>query len=183
VSLEGGRIRDHGDLPTGGAFRVAATLGSAFGGDLDGNRYEVDGRAFLPLTPDTRLGLRLRGGYATSDTPVQTQFAIGGIGSVRSYDQNARRGTRLLLGNAEYIIDGATLDDDFLDDLFLVGLFDTGWVGNADRQFQTDDVLTAAGFGIGLDERDVRLDVTWPLRDVPATGSSPSIWLRITPNF
>ena len=56
----------------GGAFRIAATLGSAFGGDLAGNRYEVDGRAFLPITPDTRLGLRLRGGYATSDTPVQT---------------------------------------------------------------------------------------------------------------
>jgi hypothetical protein len=183
ASLEGGRIQDRDDLPTGGAFRIAATLGSAFGGDLAGNRYEVDGRAFLPLAPDTRLGLRLRGGYATSDTPVQTQFTLGGIGSVRNYDQNARRGPRMLLGSAEYIIDGAPLDDDFLDDLFLVGLFDAGWVGDADRQFQTDDVLTSAGFGIGLDEREVRLDVTWPLRDVPATDSSPSIWLRITPNF
>ena len=89
----------------------------------------------------------------------------------------------MLLGNAEYIVDGAPLDDDLLDDLFLVGLFDAGWVGDADRQFQTDDVLTSAGFGIGLDEREVRLDVTWPLRDIPATDSSPSIWLRITPNF
>lgn len=183
ASLEGGRIRDHDDLPTGGAFRVTATLGSPFGGDLDGNRYEVDGRAFFPLTEDSRLGVRLRGGYATSTAPVQTQFTLGGIGSVRSYDQNARRGTRMLLSNVEYIMDGATLDDDFLDDLFLVGLFDAGWVGQSDQQFRTDDVLPSAGFGIGLDDRDVRLDVTWPLRDVPATGSRPSIWLRITPNF
>jgi hypothetical protein len=183
VSLEGGRIRNYDDLPTGAAFRAAATIGTAFGGDLDVNRYEVDGRAFLPLSPTTRLGLRLRGGYATSEAPRQTQFTLGGIGSVRSYDQNARRGTRMLLGNVEYIIDGATLDSDFLDDLFLVGLFDAGWVGQPDQRFRVDDVLPSAGFGIGLDERQIRLDVAWPLRDVPATGSSPSIWLRITPNF
>jgi len=183
ASLEGGRIRDPDDLPTGAAFRVAATIGTAFGGDLDVNRYEVDGRAFLPLSPTTRLGLRLRGGYATSEAPLQTQFTLGGIGSVRSYDQNARRGTRLLLGNVEYIIDGATLDSDVLDDLFLVGLFDAGWVGQPGQRFRMDDVLPSAGFGIGLDERQIRLDVAWPLRDVPATGSSPSIWLCITPNF
>lgn len=183
VSLEGGHVRDLDDLPTGAAVRAAATLGTAFGGDLNVNRYEVDGRAFLTLTPDTPLGLRLRGGYATSGAPLQTQFTIGGIGSVRSYDQNARRGTRLLLGNVEYIIDGPPLDDDFLADLFLVGLFDAGWIGQPEEHFRGTNVLPSAGFGIGLDERKVRVDVSWPLREGPATGSSPSIWLRITPNF
>ncbi len=183
ASLEGGHIEDRDDLPTGAAFRMGVMIGTAFGGDLKSNRYEVDGRAFLPLSPDTRLGLRLRGGYATSDAPPQLQFTLGGIGSVRSYDQNARRGTRMLLGNVEYIIDGATLDDDFLDDLFLVGLFDAGWIGHSGARFRTEDVLPSAGVGIGLDDREVRLDVSWPLRKVPETGSRPSIWLRITPNF
>ncbi len=183
VSLEGGHVEDRDDLPTGAAFRTTATIGTDFGGDLRANRYEVDGRAFLPLSSNTRLGLRLRGGYATSDAPPQQQFTLGGIGSVRSYDQNALRGTRMLLGNVEYIVDGATLDDDFLDDLFLVGLFDAGWVGQPGTRLRTEDVLPSAGVGIGLDERDVRLDVSWPLRSVPATGSRPSIWLRITPNF
>ena len=183
VSLEGGRIKDRDGLPTGTAFRATATIGTAFGGDFRANRYEVDGRAFLPLSADTRLGLRLRGGYATNDAPPQQQFTLGGIGSVRSYDQNALRGTRMLLGNVEYIIDGATLDDDFLDDLFLVGLFDAGWVGQPGTRTRTVDVLPSAGVGIGLDEREVRLDVSWPLRTVPETGSRPSIWLRITPNF
>ena len=183
VSLEGGHVEDRDDLPTGAAFRTTATIGTAFGGDLRANRYEVDGRAFLPLSDDTRLGLRLRGGYATSDAPPQQQFALGGIGSVRSYDQNALRGTRMLLGNAEYIIDGATLDENFLDDLFLVGLFDAGWVGGPVSRFRVGDVLPSAGFGIGLDDRKVRLDVAWPLRTVPETGSRPSIWLRISPNF
>lgn len=184
VSLEGGEIRDRDDLPSGAAVRAEALLGTAFGGDFDVNRYVVDGRAFLPLSPTTRLGLRLRGGYATSKAPLQTQFTLGGIGSVRSYDQNAQRGTRMLLGNAEYIIDGATLDNDFLDDVFLVGLFDAGWVGQAGQPFRLEDVLPSAGFGIGLDERQVRLDVSWPLRPShPVAGSGPSIWLRITPNF
>lgn len=183
VSLDGGHIEDRDDLPIGAAFRMEAVIGTAFGGDLRSNRYEVDGRAFLPLSDDTRLGLRLRGGYATSDAPPQLQFALGGIGSLRSYDQNALHGTRTLLGNVEYIIDGATLDDDFLDDLFLVGLLDAGWVRHSGAPFRTEDVLPSAGVGIGLDDREVRLDVSWPLRNVPVTGSRPSIWLRITPNF
>lgn len=183
ASLEGGEIRDHEDLPMGAAFRAAATLGTAFGGDLHVNRYEADARTFLPLSPDTRLGLRLRAGYATSGAPIQTQFTIGGIGSLRSYDQNALRGTRMLLGNVEYILDGASLDADLLDDLFLVGLFDAGWVGQPGQRFRTEDVLPSAGFGIGLDERAVRLDISWPLRNVSASGSHPSVWLRITPNF
>jgi len=183
LSLEGGRIRDPDDLPSGAAVRVAATLGTAFGGNINVNRYEVDGRAFVPLTPDTRLGLRLRGGYATSGAPPQMEFTLGGIGSLRSYDQNALRGTRALLGNVEYIIDGATLDNDFLEDVFLVGLFDAGWVGQPGQSFQLDNVQPSAGFGIGLDERQIRLDVSWPLRNGPASGSVPSVWFRITPNF
>lgn len=183
ASLEGGHVRDRDDLPTGTAFRLGATVGEPFGGDLHVNRYEADGRVFLPLSEDTRLGLRLRGGYATSPTPVQMQFSLGGIGSLRSYDQNAFRGSRMLLGNAEYIIDGATLDDDFLDDLFLIGLFDAGWVGGPGDRVRVGDVMPSAGFGIGLDERQVRLDVSWPLREGRHSGSRPAIWLRITPNF
>lgn len=183
MSLEGGHIEDRDGLPTGTAFRTTAMIGTAFGGNLRANRYEVDGRAFLPLSVDTRLAIRLRGGYATSDAPPQQQFSLGGIGTVRSYDQNARRGTRMLLANVEYIIDGATLDDDFLDDLFLVGLFDAGWVSPPGSRVRTEDVLPSAGVGLGLDDREVRLDVSWPLRTVPVTGSRPSIWLRITPNF
>ncbi|MFB6271719.1 MAG: BamA/TamA family outer membrane protein [Salinibacter sp.] len=183
LSLEGGRIRNHDDLPSGAAIRVAATLGTAFGGDINANRYEMDGRVFVPLAPDTHLGLRLRGGYATSGAPPQMQFTIGSIGSLRSYPQNAFRGTRMLLGNAEYIIDEATLDTELLEDAFLVGLFDAGWVGQPGQPVRLNDVYPSAGFGIGLDERAVRLEVSWPLRNGSVTSSSPSIWLRITPNF
>jgi len=183
ASLTGGRVRDRDDLPTGQAFRLAATAADGVGGDFSFYRYEADGRLFLPLTPDTRLALRVRGGYATSRAPLQAQFTIGGIGSIRSYDQNRFRGTRMLLANAEYLIDGATIIDGLFDDLFVAGLFDAGWVGGPADRPRLDDVRPSAGFGIGLDERQVRLDVSWPLRDGPGTGSTPAIWLRISPNF
>lgn len=183
VGLNAGKIRDADDLPRGAALHLEAVVGTPFGGDLHVNRYEADGRIFLPVTHETRLGLRLRGGYATSQAPLQSQFTLGGIGSVRSYDQNALRGTKMVLANAEYIVEGATIFDDFLDDVFVAGLFDAGWVGNPGERFHIEEVVPSIGFSIGIDEREVRLDVTWPLRDIDTAGSGPSIWLRITPNF
>ena len=178
-----GTISDPDGLPSGVALRLAATVADGIGGDFSFNQYEADARGFLPLTPETRLGLRLRGGYATSTAPPQSQFALGGVGSIRGYGQNQFRGTRMLLANAEYLIDGATLVDGVLDDLFVGGLFDAGWVGGPGTPFRMDDVLPSAGFSIGLDERSTRLDVVWPLRDGPTRHSGPSIRLRISPSL
>ena len=182
-AVTAGDISNPGGLPTGAAMRVAATVADGFGGDFSFYRYEADARGFLQLTPDTRLGLRLRGGYATSDAPLQAQFTLGGVGSMRGYSQNRFRGTRMLLANAEYLIDGATIFDSILDDLFVGGLFDAGWVGGPGTPFRMNDVLPSAGFSIGLDERRVRLDVVWPLRNAPDLSSRPSIRLRISPSF
>ena len=182
-AVTAGEISDPGGLPSGAALRVAATIADGLGGDFAFSRYEADARGFLRLTPETRLGLRLRGGYATSDAPPQSRFALGGVGSMRGYRQNQFRGTRMLLANAEYLIDGATVFEGVLDDLFLAGLVDAGWAGGPDTPFRVDDVLPSAGFGVGLDERKVRLDVVWPLRDGPTLRSGPSIRLRISPSF
>jgi hypothetical protein len=183
ASVTGGRIRDRNDLPAGSAARLTVEHGSGLENTSAYTRIEGDARGFLRLSPETSLGLRVRGGSVTSDAPLQKQFTLGGIGSVRSVDQNALRGTRMLLANAEYIIDGATVFDDVLDDLFVTAFADAGWVGAPGERFRTDDIVPSAGFGIGLDERSVRLDVSWPLRDLPGTDSGPSLWLRFTPNF
>lgn len=191
-AFDAGRVNDLGGLPTGGAVRVTAELADGFdegilddgtASNLQYNRYVADGRVYLPTSRHTRLAVRLRGGYATSGTPIQKQFTLGGIGSVRGYGQNAFRGTQAVLGNAEVLIDGATIVDGVLDDIFLSLHADAGWTGTPGERFRMDDVVPAAGFGIGLGERSFRLDVTWPLRDVNSSGYAPSIWLRITPNF
>lgn len=182
LALEGGRVDDFDDTPRGGAFRLEAELGQGFGNPIAFNRYQADGRAYVPVTPFSTLGLRLRGGYATDGAPLQKRFSIGGIGSVRSYPQNGFEGTRTLVGNAEYIVDDVELFDSVFDDLTLIGFIDAGWVGRANTRFSVDDVLPAAGFGIGFGERAIRVDVSWPLRNV--TGdTTPSVWLRISPSF
>lgn len=193
-ALDAGSVSDLKGLPTGAALRVGAEIGNGLSGqdgwldatetaDLRYNRYTADGRVYLPTSDYTRLALRMRGGYATSETPIQKQFFLGGIGSVRGYGQNAFVGTRSVLGNAEFIVDGATITDDLFDDVFLAVHADAGWTGGEGDSFRMNDVVPSAGFGIGLDRRAVRLDVTWPLRSVNGSNYTPSIWLRITPHF
>lgn len=183
ASVTAGHISDPGGLPSGKAVRFAATVADGLGGTFTFARYSADARGFFHLTPDTRLGLRLRGGYASSGAPVQSQFTLGGVGSVRGYSQNRFRGTRMLLANAEYLVEGASLVDNVLDGLFVGGIVDAGWIGGPDSAFHVGDVWPSAGFSVGLDERHVRLDVVWPLRDRPDVSGAPSIRLRIAPAF
>lgn len=193
-ALDAGSVSDLNGLPFGAALRVSAEIGNGLSAqddwldatetaDLQYNRFTADGRVYLPTSDHTRLALRMRGGYATSDTPIQKQFFLGGIGSVRGYGQNAFVGTRSLLGNAEFIVDGATITDDLFDDVFLAVHADAGWTGGPGTDFRMNDVMPSAGFGIGLDRRAVRLDVTWPLRSIDGSNYTPSVWLRITPHF
>ena len=164
------------------AVRLEAEFGNGLGNPRPYNRYQADGRAYLPVTPFSTLGLRLRGGYATHQAPVQKQFSIGGIGSVRSFPQNAFTGSRTLLGNAEYIVDDVALFEDAFEDLTLIGFLDAGWVGDTGDRFSMDDVLPSAGFGIGFSDRAFRVDVSWPLRNIGG-DMGPSVWLRLSPTF
>lgn len=182
LALEAGRVADFDDEPRGAAVRLEAELGHGLDNPIPYNRYQADGRAYLPVTPFSTLALRLRGGYATHDAPVQKQFTIGGIGSVRGLPQNGFAGARTLIGNAEYIVDDAELLDDVFDDMTLIGFVDAGWVGDAGTRFSANDVLPAAGVGVGFDDRTVRLDVSWPLRTING-NTGPSVWLRISPTF
>lgn len=85
-------------------------------------------------------------------------------------------------GRVEYLIDGATIIDSLLEDLFVAGLADPAWIGRPGEEPRLAEVLPSARFGIGLDNRRVRLDVSWPLRTPGASNPGPSIWLRIAPN-
>jgi len=183
ASLEGGRIRGYSYLPTGFAFRFEAEFGKGMGGDFSFNRYVGDLRSYARMSRHTGLGLRLRGGYANGEVPVQKAFTLGGVGSVRAYSQNAIFGTRMLLANVEYTLYRPGFFDDLFDDMAFFGLFDAGWTNAGGvNEFKSDDVFSAAGFGISLDDRNIRLEIAWPLRDL-GMGTDPSVWLRLNPTF
>lgn len=182
IALEGGHVRSLHYLPRGGAFRLEAEIGEGVGGDFSFNRYIFDGRQYIRTSRHSSLGLRLRGGYATSGVPIQKLFTLGGVGSLRAYPQNGIPGSRMLLGNIEYIYEDLSQLLGWLDDFHLLGFFDAGWTNATSNAFDFNDVLPSAGFGVGVN-RNVRLELAWPLKDYLGNGHSPSLWLRITPTF
>ena len=182
VSLDGGRVNSLDYLPEGFVFRAEAEFGQGLGGDFSFNRYLGDVRAYIPLTTYSGLNIRLRGGTSEGTLPIQKQFTLGGVGSVRAYPQNRFFGTRMVLGNIEYAINDVTLFDAIVDDIQFFGFADAGWVNDISNEFDLDDVIPAAGFGVGLDDRHIRLELAWPLRDL-GTGRSATLWLRLNPTF
>ncbi len=89
----------------------------ALGGDFNFNRYVVDIRRYQPLGDHDNLNLRVRLGTTHGDLPRQKSFELGGFGTVPAYVFNSMPadtagGNRMLLINAEYLVNG-----DFLGDL------------------------------------------------------------------
>ena len=90
----------------------------------------------------------------------------------------------MALANAELSLYDPDIADWILDDITLFGTFDAGWTNlhAGTNSIEMDDLFTSAGFGLALDDRSVRIEVSWPLRDL-GTGYEPSVWLRINPTF
>jgi len=183
-ALEGGKVKSFNHRPSGAAFRLEAEIGQGLGGDFDYSRYLGDLRTYARLTRHSGLNLRFRGGFTEGSVPIQKTFTLGGIGSVRGYRQNEFLGTRMMLANAELTLYEPDVLDWLMNDFAIFGTFDAGWTNSVagQNEFSMDDVFSSAGFGISFDDRTVRLEVSWPLRDL-GTGYEPSIWFRINPSF
>jgi cytoskeletal protein CcmA (bactofilin family) len=83
-----------------------------FGSDFGFNQYVGDVRRYQPLGRNDNLNLRLRVGTTEGSVPYQKIFEFGGPGTLNGYPFNAEAGTRMILLNAEYIV-----NSDFLGDL------------------------------------------------------------------
>ncbi len=180
-----GRVQGIETLPSGAAFQTEAEFGDGMGGDFAYTRLTADGRVYIRPDPGLALSLRLRATHASGDRiPVQALPSIGGLGSVRAYPQNAFAGRTAVVANAEIAIAKFQLFDDVADDLFVIGFADAGRVDDAQAGFSQDtpDWIGAAGVALGLDDRAIRLELAWPLRDA-GYGTSPTLWLRILPTF
>ncbi len=129
------------------------------GGAFTFNRYVADIRRYQPLGRYDNLNIRVRVGTAEGDLPLQKTFEIGGLGTLQGYPFKGEMGNRMLLMNAELIVNG-----DFLGELSfwpswlmrtvnLLVLTDAGLVRTVDN-----GALWTNGFdGIGFS--DFRHDV------------------------
>jgi hypothetical protein len=106
------RIARNGwDLVATGEF-----AGRGLGGDFGFEQYIVDIRRHLMLGEYDNIGLRLRVGTAHGILPLQRSYALGGLGTLpgfafKEYTGVDGRANRMLLLNAEYIVNGGALRD------------------------------------------------------------------------
>jgi hypothetical protein len=144
----------------------------ALGGLRDFDQYIVDVRRYQPITSYDNLNFRIRVGSSDGTLPLQRMYDIGGLGTLHAFPFKSESGNRMVLFNAEYIINGSFLDDlDFwptwlFRNVNILVLTDAGFVRN---------VPTTASFSEGFDK------VTWSefKHDVGAGFSNRSGSFRI----
>jgi cytoskeletal protein CcmA (bactofilin family) len=80
--------------------------------DFEFNQYVGDLRRFQPLGRYENLNVRARVGSSEGALPIQKAFDMGGLGTIPAFPFKGETGNRMLLVNAELIVNG-----DFLGDL------------------------------------------------------------------
>jgi hypothetical protein len=145
----------------------------AFAHDFDFHRHIANARAWWTPSPRRMVSGRIIAGASGGRLPLQRQFSVGGIGSVRGYRFKEATGDRLLLLNGE-------VRQQFTRRNGLAGLvfLDAGRVyrphpGSADNWMR--------GVGVGLEFGDgPRLEFGWRLDDIPR---SLQVLFRLRPTF
>jgi hypothetical protein len=83
----------------------------SFSSDFDFDRYEIDVRRFQPLGQFESMNIRLRIGTAGGAIPLQKAFDLGGLGTTNAFPFKSETGNRMILCNAEFIMNGNILED------------------------------------------------------------------------
>lgn len=149
--------------------------GKAFHGDFDFNRYIVDIRRYQPLSDYDNINIRLRASSLTGDMVLQKMFGLGGFSTLPAFAFKEFNGNRMLLANAEYVVNGKLFDDSgipawILRNFNVILFCDAGYVAMA----QTGDALLngfnnlgsstiKSDWGLGFGTRDgkMRLGFAW----------------------
>jgi len=141
------RVRDEAFNPYQGSFASISTEmtgGPILGGDLTLSKYRGEWRGYLRRgafwkSPIIAYRLRVMLG---EDLPAYEKFRVGGMETLRGYEENEFRGEKVLLGNLELRL---PLSKDFLGSLFV----DTGKVWNKSSS------IDKLGWGFGIRMRTV----------------------------
>lgn len=156
------------------------------GSDFAFNQYILDVRRYQPLGRYDNVNIRFRAGSSEGFLPLQRDYEIGGLGTLHAYRFKSERGNRMLLVNAEYIVDGNFLDDlDFWpSDLFgginFLIMSDAGLVRTAlpTADFQDGfgkitwgELRHNMGFGLANQSGSFRIAYTWR-----TTEKGPGTW-------
>ena len=122
-------------------------------------RASAIARARIPFTGDEwtgwRLGVEVGGGTTWGDAPAQRAWFLGSASTLRGYEPSVRGGSSFMRGRVEvakvFAGVGGTV------------FYDVGWAGDR-GEFDSGDVLSAAGLGITVMDGLIRADVANGLR-------------------
>ena len=129
-------------------FGTAEFAEESYGGDFSFRQYMMDVRRYQPLSRYDNVNLRLRAGTSEGVLPFQKLYELGGLSTVQVLPFKAMAGNRMLLMNAEYIVNGDFLHDiDFWPSWAMRGvnfliLSDAGWTRSVGSTASLDE-----GFG------------------------------------
>lgn len=165
--------RDDPDFTTTGWYALASgeVASSQLGGDFSFNRYTLDVRYFQPVSTGENLNVRLMLGASEGDLPVQKNFEIGGISTLRGYQYKEFTGDSFFLLNLEYRIHSRIMGTEFPllgDDFSLILFTDFGdaWNGDAGgnlwdhlQMFRVNRLKNDVGIAIADPEGEYRLNI------------------------
>jgi len=93
-------------------YGTAEFADERYGGDFNFSQAIADIRRYQPLSWYDNFNIRLRVGTSGGKVPAQKTFELGGLSSLHARPYKSEAGNRMILVNAEYIVNG-----DFLHDL------------------------------------------------------------------
>ncbi len=133
-------------------YRIDWERAGAGAGDFDYSRILADLRHYLKLSPGQTLAARLLyGSNLAGRLPVQKEFALGGISTLRGHDYKQFTGDQALLTNLEYRFD---VTKDFLSLVFV----DCGATARGEGRLDNQRFALDGGLGVGT--RNGRATVT-----------------------
>ena len=162
---------------SGAGLRVDWTseiAGRGLGGSHEFTRHILNARSVLPVGARQAIAARGLLGWSDGDLPLERQFAVGGLGSVRGHPFKAAAGSGMTLFNAEYSLDLAGGGPH--DALRLLLLFDAGRVRDPFRG--SDEWMKSLGFGVQTGP--LRLEWAWDAEHSPKSGQ---FFLRLGRGF
>lgn len=157
-------------------YTTAEYAGRSLGGEFDFSQYVLDVRRYQPLGRYDNINARLRFGTSNGDVPLQKTFEIGGLSTLNGFPFKSDAGNRMILLNAEYIINGDFLGDLtfwpswFMSGINFIVLSDAGLVRTASSDaswtegfggMKFSEFKHDIGVGIGSRSGSFRLALVW----------------------
>ncbi|MBI4417721.1 MAG: hypothetical protein HY563_03015, partial [Ignavibacteriales bacterium] len=165
-------------------YATAEIADKRLGGDFSFSTLVADVRRYQPISRYDDLNIRIRMGTSGGRLPAQRVFEMGGLGTLHARPYKSDAGNRMILLNAEYILNADIFNDlDFwpswlFSRINLIFIADAGFTRSVPRDFgwtegfdaiQLSDFKNDMGFGVSNRAGSWRVGFVWQTdRKAPA---------------